>query len=136
MYNYWSDSSFDGDGYVIADKSEDVLRDLPSAEPETKLIAEVKILNEDIQSAVDEAVARIMAESEWKKGKWTTEEVAELLFNAFGDDCACNFNGIDEWLPERCKYTEIADECPEPKEKHGCWMQFLLQGGADMRGEE
>lgn len=70
------------------------------------------------------------------EGKWTTEEVAEILFNAFGDDCACNFNGIDEWLPERCKYTEIADECPNPKEKHGCWMQFLLQGGADMRGEQ
>lgn len=34
LYNYWSDSSVDGDGYVIADKSEDVLRDLPSAEPE------------------------------------------------------------------------------------------------------
>lgn len=70
------------------------------------------------------------------EGKWTTEEVAELLFNLFGDECACNYNGIDEWLPERCKYTEIADECPNPKEKHGCWMQFLLQGGADMRGEK
>lgn len=75
-------------------------------------------------------------EPERKKGKWTTEEVAEILFNAFGDDCACNFSGIDEWLPERCKYTEIADECPNPKEKHGCWMQFLLQGGADMEGEQ
>lgn len=72
-----------------------------------------------------------------QKGEWTTEEVAELLFNLFGDDCACNFNGIDEWLPERCKYAEIAEECPSPKEKHGCWMQFLIQGGADMmRGEE
>lgn len=68
------------------------------------------------------------AEQERKKGKWTTEEVAEILFDAFGDDCACNFNGIDEWLPERCKYTQITDECPNPKEKHGCWMQFLLQG--------
>lgn len=70
-----------------------------------------------------------------QKGEWTTEEVAELLFNLFGDDCACSFSGIDEWLPERCKYTEIAEECPRPKEKHGCWMQFLIQGGADMRGE-
>ena len=75
------------------------------------------------------------AEPERKKRGWTTEEVAELLSNLFGDECACNYNGIDEWLPERCKYTEIADECPNPKEKHGCWMQFLLQGGADMRGE-
>lgn len=76
------------------------------------------------------------AEPERKKGKWTTEEVAELLFNILGDDCACNFFGINEWLPERCKYTEIADECPNPKEKHGCWIQFLLQGGADMHQPE
>lgn len=71
---------------------------------------------------------------ERKEEKWTTEEVAELLFNMFGDECACNFNGIDEWLPESCKYAETT--CPEPTEKHGCWMQFLLQGGADMRGEQ
>ena len=75
------------------------------------------------------------AQLERENGKWTTEEVAELLSNLFGDECACNYNGIDEWLPERCKYTEIAEECPNPKEKHGCWMQFLLQGGADMKGE-
>ena len=85
----------------------------------------------DVQEALMEVPT-----AEPKKGNWTTEEVAELLFNLFGDDCACNFNDIDEWLPERCKYTEIADECPNPKEKHGCWMQFLLQGGAGMRGEE
>ena len=33
LYDYWSGCSFDGDGYDIADKSEDVLNDLPSAEP-------------------------------------------------------------------------------------------------------
>lgn len=69
--------------------------------------------------------------------KYTLEEVAEILSSVIGDECACNINGIDEWLPERCKYTEIGEECPNPKEKHGCWMQFLLQGGgADMRGEQ
>ena len=94
--------------------------------------------NYDELVAFADAIAgqEIIQLPEQKKGKWTTEEVAEILFNAFGDDCACNFNGIDEWLPERCKYTEIADECPNPKEKHGCWMQFLLQGGADMRGKQ
>jgi len=82
----------------------------------------------------DEAVKMAIEalQPERKKCEWTTEEVAELLSNLFGDECACNFNGIDEWLPERCKYAEIADECPNPKEKHGCWMQFLLQGGAEM----
>jgi len=69
---------------------------------------------------------------ERKTGEWTTEQVAELLANLFGDECACNFSGIDEWLPSACKYSET--DCPEPKEKHGCWMQFLMQGGADMRG--
>lgn len=69
--------------------------------------------------------------------KYTLEEVAEILSSVIGDECACNINGIDEWLPESCKYTEIGEECPNPKEKHGCWMQFLLQGGgADMRGEQ
>lgn len=73
------------------------------------------------------------AEPEQKDGKWTTEQVAELLANMFGEECACNFNGIDEWLPSACKYSETT--CPNPKEKHGCWMQFLIQGGADMRGD-
>lgn len=63
------------------------------------------------------------------KDKWTTEQVAELLSNMFCDDCACNFNDIDEWLPYKCKYAET--QCPEPKELHGCWMQFLIHGGAD-----
>lgn len=107
--------------------------DAPTVKPEEKLLAEIKIDKEGLEDLVAEKVEEI---KETMSGKWTTEEVAELLFNIFGDDCACNYNGIDEWLPERCKYTEIAEECPNPKEKHGCWMQFLLQGGADMRGEQ
>ena len=92
----------------------------------------------DVRDITEQAIYTVIEElkqTERKRGKWTTEEVAELLSNLFGDECACNYNGIDEWLPERCKYTEIAEECPNPKEKHGCWMQFLLQGGADMKGE-
>lgn len=63
----------------------------------------------------------------------TYEEVAQMLSNIF-DECACDVNGNDEWLPQSCKYAET--DCPSPKEKNGCWMQFLIQGGADMRGEE
>jgi len=107
--------------------------DAPTVKPEAKLLAEIKIDKEDLEDLVAEKVEEI---KETVSGKWTTEEVAELLSNLLGDECACNYNGIDEWLPERCKYTEIADECPNPKEKHGCWMQFLLQGGADMKGEQ
>ncbi len=57
---------------------------------------------------------------------YTLDEVAEILANLYGDDCACNCSGNDEWLPQYCKYADT--ECPVPKEKHGCWKQFLLQG--------
>lgn len=63
------------------------------------------------------------------KGEWTTDEVAELLANTFGDECACNWSRNDEWLPEVCKYAETT--CPSPKEINGCWKQFLIQGGAE-----
>lgn len=65
-------------------------------------------------------------------GIWMSfEQVADMLSGMFGK-CACDVNGNDEWLPLACKYADT--ECPNPKEENGCWMQFLLQGGADMRG--
>ena len=67
------------------------------------------------------------------RGEWLPfEDIAQMMSNLFGE-CACDVNGNDEWLPQACKYAET--ECPNPKEKNGCWMQFLIQGGADMRGE-
>jgi len=87
-----------------------------------------------VQEAIKKAMDCMPTIEEREKGKWTTEQVAELLANMFGEECACNFNGIDEWLPSACKYSETT--CPNPKEKHGCWMQFLIQGGADMRGND
>lgn len=56
----------------------------------------------------------------------TLEEVAEMLSDMLGE-CACDVNGNDEWLPQACKYADT--ECPDPKERNGCWMQFLMQGG-------
>jgi len=58
-----------------------------------------------------------------KLHEFTLDEVAEILYESFGDDCACNFNGIDEWLPMSCAYSET--ECPSPKEHLGCWKQYL-----------
>ncbi len=67
-----------------------------------------------------------------RKGHWMSfEQVADMLSGMFGN-CACDVNGNDEWLPSACKYADT--ECPHPKEENGCWMQFLQQGGADMRG--
>ena len=53
---------------------------------------------------------------------WNNHEVACLLAEMFGDGCACNFNGIDEWLPMKCDFAETA--CPHPVGV-ACWEQFL-----------
>lgn len=52
---------------------------------------------------------------------FNTHEVAEILADLFGDSCACNFNGIDEWLPEKC---ELLDSCPNTVGV-ACWEQYL-----------
>ena len=57
-----------------------------------------------------------------KRGEWNDHEVACLLAEMFGDDCACNLNGIDEWLPQYCEFAETC--CPNPGGV-SCWEQFL-----------
>ena len=40
---------------------------------------------------------------------FTLDQVAELLHEAFGDECACNFNGNDEWLPQACRFARVTN---------------------------
>ena len=56
-----------------------------------------------------------------KKNKYSAHDVALILSDAFGDSCACNFNGDDEWLPEKC---ELLDTCPDVVGV-ACWEQYL-----------
>ena len=57
-----------------------------------------------------------------KDGKlYTAHDVAVILANAIGDDCACNINSNDEWLPQLC---ELQEACPEPVGV-ACWEQYL-----------
>ena len=53
----------------------------------------------------------------------SVEKVAEMLRHIFNDDCACNYNGNDEWLPMKCKYSDT--ECPMPIERLACWKEFV-----------
>lgn len=53
--------------------------------------------------------------------EWNNHTVACLLAELFGDACACNYNDIDEWLPEKC---ELLDSCPNPVGV-ACWEQYL-----------
>lgn len=62
---------------------------------------------------------------------YTRHEVAEILAELFGDTCACNFNGNDEWLPEKC---ELLDACPNTVGV-ACWEQYLKFRDAKMDGD-
>ena len=55
------------------------------------------------------------------ESEWNNHTVACLLAELFDDSCACNYCGIDEWLPEKC---EVIDACPNPVGV-ACWEQFL-----------
>lgn len=57
-----------------------------------------------------------------KHGHWNNHEVACLIADLFGDSCACNFNGIDEWLPTYCDFSLTC--CPHP-DGVACWEQYL-----------
>lgn len=61
-------------------------------------------------------------------GEWNNHAVACLLADLFGDPCACNYCGIDEWLPKKCDLAN--KECPNVVGV-ACWEQFLKH-----RGEE
>ncbi len=50
------------------------------------------------------------------------DTVAEMLAELFGEECCCNYNGIDEWLPMLCEHS---DTCPDTMGKNGCWKQFI-----------
>lgn len=54
------------------------------------------------------------------------------MFEYMLGDCPCNFSPVDEWLGERC---ELQDECPYPKDKRGCWKQFIKHFVAEMDGD-
>lgn len=53
---------------------------------------------------------------------YTAHEVAEILAELYADDCACNSDGNDEWLPKYCEFAETV--CPHLAGV-ACWEQWL-----------
>lgn len=52
---------------------------------------------------------------------YSAHEVAKIIAEIVGDNCACNINGNDEWLPEQC---ELKDSCNDVVGV-ACWEQWL-----------
>ena len=65
-----------------------------------------------------------------ENGLYTAHEVAVIIADLFGDDCACNYNDIDEWLPFKC---ELFESCPNTCGV-ACWEQYLKH--RHFKGEE
>ena len=85
---------------------------------------------EDVLDNAATALSTLQAENEKlrdeleqvkKKNKYSAHDVSLILSDVFGDSCACNFNGNDEWLPEKC---ELLDTCPDVVGV-ACWEQYL-----------
>ena len=79
---------------------------------------DMKNVPQDILEAHKIAISAL----EKQESRWNNHKVACLLAEMFGDDCACNFNGIDQWLPRKCDFAETV--CPHPAGV-ACWEQFL-----------
>lgn len=59
------------------------------------------------------------------------DKVAKMLFYLLGD-CPFDYYSYDEWIPEVC---ELQGECPNTKDKFGCWKQFIKHYGERRDGE-
>ena len=82
------------------------------------------IIDDAVTDAYVEGLGRAKIEIEDMptiEPEWNNHTVACLLADMFDDPCACNYNDIDEWLPEKC---EVIDACPNPVGV-ACWEQFL-----------
>ena len=92
-----------------------VWKDKEALIKETRAACRAGISPEEIAHAKDLLAAE-------KDGKlYTVHDVAVILASAIGDDCACNINSNDEWLPQLC---ELQEACPHPVGV-ACWEQYL-----------
>ena len=93
------------------------LEEVPSAQPEHDW-NEIMVICDNCGHAINvkRENCKVSAQPEWNN-----HTVACMLAELFDDDCACNYNGIDEWLPRKC---ELLDACPNPVGV-ACWEQYL-----------
>ena len=84
--------------------------------------ANIKFKNISFQcETIEDAAGTVFVKMPSAQPEWNNHTVACLLAELFDDPCACNYNGIDEWLPEKC---EVIDSCPHPVGV-ACWEQYL-----------
>ena len=116
---------------LVHDEVLRILQQLPFAQPHSNESSETQKELDCIsrQAAIDAIkTSRFLVDAMEKviklpsaQPEWNNHTVACLLAELFNDTCACNYNDIDEWLPEKC---EVIDACPNPVGV-ACWEQYL-----------
>lgn len=86
------------------------------------VLEEVQYIPITMDDEIDGKAAQQLINAIPAANVYTAHEVAEILAEAIGDECACNFDGNDEWLPKYCEFVETV--CPHPAGV-ACWEQFL-----------
>lgn len=119
-----------GDDYKLLSEAMDIAVKALKSQPEQS--SEIQ----DILEYLDTVLHPIVSPDHWNvyselhdmismlpsaQPEWNNHTVACLLAELFDDTCACNYNGIDEWLPKKC---EVLDACPNPVGV-ACWEQYL-----------
>lgn len=105
-------------------------------EANERLTAENERLSRPTLSQLRRERIQLMGENEKLKAEnatlYTAHDVAVILAEAMGDECACNVNGNDEWLPKKC---ELLDVCPDTFGV-ACWEQYLKWRGVKQEDAE
>lgn len=96
--------------YFLYKESIAALKKLSPAQPEKMCVAEIKVNEETFKKLVDNAVVRILEQTEPKKGHW------KLLKNGDAICSECGFTQQNAWDIDY-------------------WDNFCHHCGADMRGE-
>ena len=91
------------------------MNELPSAEPKTRLVAEITLNQEQIQSAVDNAVEKIRAEME-------EPEIIRCRDCKHNQGNACDYSSVWTRPNGFCQWGERKDDAPTANPvKHGHW---------------
>lgn len=99
------------------------MADLIDRQAAIKAIEDLQDCYNGFSDTYDKAcIIGVLEEVPSAQSEWNNHEVACLLAELFDDDCACNFNGIDEWLPLKCDFAKT--RCPYPVGV-ACWEQYL-----------
>lgn len=86
------------------------------------VLEEVQYIPVTMDDEIDVETAQQLINAIPAANVYTAHEVAEILAEVTGDDCACDVNGNDEWLPEFCEFSQTV--CPDPAGV-ACWEQWL-----------